>query len=157
MTPNWQIGCKRILISNDWYPTLAREHVDLVTDGIAEVRPDGIVSSDGTVRQVDAIIVATGFHVTDSPAYDLITGSDGRSLGDIWRGAGQSAYKGATVAGFPNMIFLIGPNMGLGHSSMVYMAESAINYLSSALQQIDRHGIGDVRGIARGLAAEVQQ
>ena len=141
VTPDWQIGCKRILISNDWYPTLAREHVDLVTDGIAEVRPEGIVTRDGTVRAVDAIIVATGFHVTDSPAYDLIVGSEGRSLGDIWRAHGQSAYKGATVSGFPNMIFLIGPNMGLGHSSMVYMAESAINYLSSALAQIDTHGI----------------
>ncbi|MDP9093452.1 MAG: NAD(P)/FAD-dependent oxidoreductase [Actinomycetota bacterium] len=141
VTPNWQIGCKRILISNDWYPTLARDHVELVSDGIAEVRPRAIVTADGTVREVDAIVVATGFHVTDSPAYDLIKGTDGRSLGALWREHGQRAYKGATVAGFPNMIFVIGPNMGLGHSSMVYMAESAINYLSSALRALDRHGL----------------
>jgi cation diffusion facilitator CzcD-associated flavoprotein CzcO len=141
VTPNWQIGCKRILISNDWYPTLTREHVELVSDGIAEVRPNAIVTKDGTVREVDAIIVATGFHVTDSPAYDLIKGRDGKVLGDVWHERGQSAYKGATVAGFPNMIFLIGPNMGLGHSSMVYMAESAINYLSSALHEIDKHDL----------------
>ena len=139
VTPNWQIGCKRILISNDWYPTLAREHVELVTDRITEVRPNAVVTADGTVRQVDAIIVATGFHVTDSPAYELVFGADGRSLAEVWRETGQNAYKGATVSGFPNMIFLIGPNMGLGHSSMVYMAESAINYLASALDEIDRH------------------
>jgi cation diffusion facilitator CzcD-associated flavoprotein CzcO len=138
VTPNWQIGCKRILISNDWYPTLVRDHVELVTEGIAEVRENAVVTADGTVRDVDAIVVATGFHVTDSPAYELIRGKDGRSLADVWQEIGQQAYKGATVAGFPNMIFLIGPNMGLGHSSMVYMAESAINYLSSALRVMDR-------------------
>jgi cyclohexanone monooxygenase len=152
VTPNWQIGCKRILISNDWYPTLARDHVDLVTDGIAEVRPNAIVTADGTVREVDAIIVATGFHVTDSPSYDLIFGAEGQTLGDVWRARGQSAYKGATVAGFPNLIFLIGPNMGLGHSSMVYMAESAINYLSSALREIDRFGLATFE-----VRAEVQE
>jgi cyclohexanone monooxygenase len=105
------------------------------------VRPNAIVTRDGAVREVDAIVVATGFHVTDSPAYDLIFGADKRSLGDVWRESGQSAYKGATVVGFPNMIFVIGPNMGLGHSSMVYMAESAINYLSSALRELDHHDI----------------
>jgi cyclohexanone monooxygenase len=141
VTPNWQIGCKRILISNEWYPTLTQDHVDLVTDGIAEVRPNAVVTKDGTVREVDAIVVATGFHVTDSPAYDLIRGTGGRSLGDIWRQHGQAAYKGATVAGFPNMVFLIGPNMGLGHSSMVYMAESAINYLASALATMQRRNL----------------
>ncbi len=141
VTPKWQIGCKRILISNTWYPTLAKDHVELVTDGIAEVRPNAIVTTDGTVREVDAIVVATGFHVTDSPAYDLIKGVDGKVLGDLWRENGQSAYKGATVHGFPNMVFVIGPNMGLGHSSMVYMAEAAINYLASAVETMDRHGI----------------
>jgi cation diffusion facilitator CzcD-associated flavoprotein CzcO len=141
VTPDWRFGCKRVLISNDWYPTLLQDHVDLVTDGIAEVRENAIVTRDGTVREVDVIIVATGFHATDSPAYDLIKGADGRGLGDIWRECGQQAYKGATVAGFPNMMFVIGPNMGLGHSSMVFMAESAINYLSSALRELDRHDL----------------
>ncbi|MEO6884659.1 MAG: NAD(P)/FAD-dependent oxidoreductase [Jatrophihabitantaceae bacterium] len=141
VTPNWQIGCKRILISNQWYPTLAKDHVDLVTDGIREVRKNAIVTTDGTVREVDAIIVATGFHVTDSPTYDNIIGADGRSMGEIWRENGQQAYKGAAVAGFPNLLFVIGPNTGLGHSSMVYMAESHLNYLSSALKQMDSNGL----------------
>lgn len=141
VTPNWQIGCKRILLSNDWYPMLARDNVDLVTDGIREIRENAVVTSDGTVREVDAIIVATGFHVTDSPAYELIFGKDGRSLAQVWREQGQQAYKGATVAGFPNLMFVIGPNTGLGHSSMVYMAESHLNYLADALREMDRHGL----------------
>jgi len=141
VTPDWQIGCKRILISNTWYPMLAREHVDLVTDGIAEIRENSIVSTDGTVREADAIIVATGFHVTDSPGWEAITGVDGRSLGQVWREEGQQAYKGAAVAGFPNMLFVVGPNTGLGHSSMIYMIESHVNYLASALNEMDEHGL----------------
>ncbi|HEY8302730.1 MAG TPA: NAD(P)/FAD-dependent oxidoreductase [Jatrophihabitans sp.] len=147
VTPTWQVGCKRILISNDWYPTLARDDVELVTDGIAEIRADSIVSTDGTVREVDAIVVATGFHVTDSPTFERIVGAEGRSLADIWRDKGQQAYKGAAVHGFPNMLFVIGPNTGLGHSSMVYMAESHINYAASALEQMQRDSLAtfDVR------------
>jgi cyclohexanone monooxygenase len=147
VTPDWQIGCKRILISNHWYPTLQRDNVELVTDGIAEVRPNAIVTKDGTVREVDAIVVATGFHVTDSPTWDRLHGIGGQSLGALWRRTGAQAYKGATVAGFPNMIFVIGPNTGLGHSSMVFIAESQLNYLMSALQTMQRHGLAtfDVR------------
>jgi cation diffusion facilitator CzcD-associated flavoprotein CzcO len=145
--PTWQIGCKRMLISNDWYPMLTRDNVDLVTDGIAEIRPNGIVTKDGTLREVDAIVVATGFYVTDSPTFERIVGADGRTLADVWRDKGQQAYKGAAVHGFPNMLFVIGPNTGLGHSSMVYMAESHINYLASALREMDRYGLAtfDVR------------
>jgi cation diffusion facilitator CzcD-associated flavoprotein CzcO len=141
VTPDWQIGCKRILISNTWYPMLAREHVDLVTDGIAEVRENSIVTVDGTVREVDAIVLATGFHVTDSPTYERIVGKGGRSLAAVWDEQGQQAYKGAAAAGFPNLLFVIGPNCGLGHSSMVYMIESHLNYLASALDLIDRRSI----------------
>jgi cation diffusion facilitator CzcD-associated flavoprotein CzcO len=144
VTPKFQIGCKRILISNDWYPMLAREDVSLVTDGIAEVRENAIVTASGEVREVDAIIVATGFHVTDSPTYERLVGAGGRTLADVWDEQGQQAYKGAAVAGFPNLFFVIGPNTGLGHSSMVYMIESHINYLSSALTEMDRRGLATV-------------
>jgi cation diffusion facilitator CzcD-associated flavoprotein CzcO len=139
VTPDWQLGCKRVLLSNDWYPTLARPDVELVTDGIAEVRGNAIVTRDGTVREVDAIVVATGFHVTDSPGWEAIKGAEGRSLGEVWRERGQQAYKGAAVAGFPNLLFVVGPNTGLGHSSMIYMIESQVNYLASALAEMDRH------------------
>jgi cyclohexanone monooxygenase len=137
VTPNFQIGCKRLLISNDWYPMLERDNVRLVTDGIAEIRGATIVAEDGTERQVDAIVVATGFHVTDSPAYDKVKGADGRTLGEVWRTEGTQAYKGATVAGFPNMFFIVGPNTGLGHNSMVLMIEAQLTYLMSALRAID--------------------
>ena len=141
VTPDWQIGCKRILISNDWYPMLARENVDVITDGIAEVRENAIVTADGTVREVDAIVLATGFHVTDSPTFERIVGANGRTLADVWDESGQQAYKGAAVSGFPNLLFVIGPNCGLGHSSMIYMIESHLNYLASALETIDKKGI----------------
>jgi len=160
VTPDWQIGCKRILISNDWYPTLARDHVELVTDGITAVRDNAIVTADGTVREVDAIVVATGFHVTDSPGWEAIKGADGRSLGDVWRERGQQAYKGAAVAGFPNLLFVVGPNTGLGHSSMVYMIESHVNYLASALEKMDQHDLAtfDVReDIQRAYNANLQK
>jgi len=160
VTPNWQIGCKRILISNDWYPMLTRDHVDLVTDGIAEIRPNAIVAKDGTVREVDAIVVATGFHVTDSPTFENIYGAEGRSMADVWRDKGMQAYKGSTVAGFPNLMLLVGPNTGLGHTSMVYMIESQLNYLSSTLQEMQRYDLAtfDVReDVQRAYNEKLQQ
>ncbi|WP_435277876.1 flavin-containing monooxygenase [Rhodococcus yananensis] len=144
VTPNFQIGCKRMLISNNYYPALARPNVDLITDGIAEVTADGIVTRDGTVRKVDAIIVATGFHVTDSPTFAGIFGKDGRSLADVFDATGMQGYKGSAVAGFPNMFFLVGPNTGLGHTSMVYMIESQLNYVTDAIRTIDSHRIGTI-------------
>ncbi len=144
VTPNFQIGCKRMLISNDWYPALSRDNVDLVTDGIAEVRADSVVTKDGTVREVDAIVVATGFHVTDSPAFETIFGKDGRSLSAVFDDSGQQGYKGSAIANFPNMFFLVGPNTGLGHTSMVFMIESQINYLADALDTIEKRGLQTV-------------
>lgn len=144
VTPNWQIGCKRILLSNAWYPALQRPNVDLITDGISEIRPNGIVTADGTFREVDAIIVATGFHVTDLPIADAVKGADGLTLKQAWQQSGMRAYKGATVPGFPNLFLLVGPNTGLGHTSMVYMIESQINYLLSALDTMRRHDLATV-------------
>ena len=144
VTPNFRIGCKRMLISNAYYPALAKSNVDLVTDGIAEVREGSIVTKDGTERPIDALVVATGFHVTDSPAYHGITGKDGRTLAETFEDGGQQGYKGAAVANFPNMFFLVGPNTGLGHTSMVFMIESQINYLVDALNTIDKHDIGTI-------------
>ncbi len=159
VTPNWRLGCKRILLSNTWYPMLARDDVDLVTDGIAEIRGNAIVSNDGTVREVDAIVVATGFHVTDSPTFERIVGADGRSLAQVFDAEGMQAYKGTSVAGFPNMLFIVGPNTGLGHTSMVYMIESHLNYLSSAMRTIEERGITtfDVKpDVQRAYNAELQ-
>ncbi|MEV6338282.1 NAD(P)/FAD-dependent oxidoreductase [Nocardia vinacea] len=144
VTPNFRIGCKRMLISNDYYPALSRPNVDVVTDGIAEVRANSIVTKDGTEREIDALVVATGFHVTDSPTYNAISGKDGRTLAEVFDEIGQQGYKGAAVANFPNMFFLLGPNVGLGHTSMVYMIESQINYIADALATVDRLGLRTV-------------
>ena len=141
VTPNFQIGCKRMLISNEYYPALSRDNVDLVTDGIKEVRSNSIVTQDGTEREIDAIVVATGFHVTDSPTFQTVFGKDGRSLADVFDEGGQQGYKGTAIANYPNMFFLVGPNTGLGHTSMVFMIESQINYVADALETIDRQGL----------------
>lgn len=138
VTPNFAIGCKRMLISNNYYPALSRDNVDVVTDGIAEVRQNAIVTNDGTVREADAIVVATGFHVTDSPMFEGIFGKDGRSLAEQWGESGMQAYKGVSVSNFPNMFFLVGPNTGLGHTSMVFMIESQINYVADAIATIEK-------------------
>jgi cation diffusion facilitator CzcD-associated flavoprotein CzcO len=134
LTPNYTIGCKRILISNDWYPAIQQPNVDLVTDGIAEVRPHSIVTADGTERPTDTIICGTGFHVTDFPAGRRIHGPGGATLSDVWQARGSmEAYLGTTVAGFPNLFLLVGPNTGLGHTSMVFMIESQVAYVIDAL------------------------
>ncbi len=133
-----------MLISNNYYPALDRPNVDLVTDGIARVTPRGIVAKDGTEREVDAIVVATGFHVTDSPTFAGIFGKDGRSLAEVFDETGMRGYKGSSVAGFPNLFFLVGPNTGLGHTSMVYMIESQLEYVVDAIRTLDRNRIGTV-------------
>ncbi|MFD4291973.1 flavin-containing monooxygenase [Rhodococcus sp. NPDC058505] len=144
VTPNFRIGCKRMLISNNYYPALARPTTELVTDGIAEVTATGVVDSTGRRRDVDAIVVATGFHVTDSPTFAGIFGRDGRSLAEVFEEQGQQGYKGSAIANYPNMFFLVGPNTGLGHTSMVYMIESQLNYVVDAINVIERNEIGTV-------------
>lgn len=144
VTPNFQIGCKRMLISNNYFPALAKANTELVTDSIAEVTATGIVDATGRAREVDAIVVATGFHVTDSPTFAGIFGKDGRSAAEVFEASGQQGYKGSTIANFPNMFFLVGPNTGLGHTSMVYMIESQLNYVVDAINVIERNGIGTV-------------
>lgn len=140
LTPDYTIGCKRVLISNDYYPALMRDNVDVVTAGIARVEPDAVVLRDGTRRPADAIILGTGFHATDPLPRGVIVGRDGRDLLDAWRD-GAEAYLGTTVAGFPNLFLIVGPNTGLGHSSMVFMIESQVNYVLDALRQMRRDGV----------------
>ncbi|HEX2102063.1 MAG TPA: NAD(P)/FAD-dependent oxidoreductase [Solirubrobacteraceae bacterium] len=139
LTPDYAIGCKRILPSNRWYPAVTQPNVEVVTDGIARVRPDGIVDASGALHRVDTIIFATGFHATDVRIAALTTGTRGRRLSDVWNGSPQ-AYRGTTVAGFPNLFFLVGPNTGLGHNSIVFMIEAQLNYVAGALQHMRRRG-----------------
>ena len=139
LTPDYSIGCKRILPTNEWYPALAKPNVEVITGGLTEVRPHSVVAEDGTEREVDTIIFGTGFHVTDVPIADRVSGRDGRTLAEVWQGSMQ-AYKGTTVAGYPNLFFLVGPNTGLGHTSIVFIIESQIAYVLDALRTMRRRG-----------------
>jgi cation diffusion facilitator CzcD-associated flavoprotein CzcO len=140
VTPDYTIGCKRILISDDYYPALAQSNVDVVTAGIREVRARSIVTADGTERPVDCIIFGTGFRAVDPVPPGLVHGRGGQDLAHVWKN-GPEAYKGTTVAGFPNLFMIVGPNVGLGHSSMVYMIESQIAYVIDALQTMQRQAL----------------
>ncbi len=139
LTPRYRLGCKRILISNDFYPALTRPNVSLVTDAIREVRAGSVVAADGTARDTDVIIFGTGFHVTDMPVAALVRGAEGASLAEVWQGSPQ-AYLGTSVAGFPNMFFLTGPNTGLGHTSLVYMIEAQVEYVLRCLSAMRERG-----------------
>ncbi|MDQ7907872.1 NAD(P)/FAD-dependent oxidoreductase [Phytohabitans sp. ZYX-F-186] len=147
LTPRYRMGCKRVLLSNDYYPALTRSNVEVVTEGIAEVRPDAVVTADGTARPIDAIIFGTGFHVNDAPIAQRIRGRDGRTLAEAWQGSPR-AYLGTTVAGFPNLFLLLGPGTGTGHTSVVFMMECQLAYVLDALRHLDRGGDGAIEPTA---------
>jgi cation diffusion facilitator CzcD-associated flavoprotein CzcO len=132
LTPDYRLGCKRILGSNDWYPAICSENVEVVDGGIREVTARGAVGADGVERRVDTIIFGTGFHVSDPPIAERVRGRDGRSLAETWQGSPQ-AHLGVGVTGFPNFFLLLGPNTGLGHNSVLLMIEAQVNYLIQAL------------------------
>ncbi|WP_409062699.1 flavin-containing monooxygenase [Streptomyces sp. SYP-A7185] len=136
LTPSYRIGCKRILLSNTYYPALAQPNVDVVASGLSEVRGNTVVAADGTETEVDAIIFGTGFHVTDMPIAHRVVGPDGVTMMETWKD-GMKSLRGATAAGFPNFMTVIGPNTGLGNSSMILMIESQLNYLADYMRQLD--------------------
>ncbi|WP_236833982.1 NAD(P)/FAD-dependent oxidoreductase [Blastococcus sp. KM273129] len=152
LTPDYTIGCKRILISNDYYPALCAPNAELVTAGIAEVRPRSIVTRDGVERPTDTLVLATGFHVTDLPIAERIHGRDGRSLAEVWAG-GMVSNRSTTVAGFPNLFLLVGPNVGVGHTSMVYMIESQVAYVDDALRTMAAEGLAVLETTPQAQAA----
>ncbi len=143
LTPDYRLGCKRILPSNLFYPALEEPNVDLVSDGIREIQADAIVTEDGERHEVDTIVFGTGFHATDIKAAEWIRGRDGLTLRDHW-GRSPRAYLGLAVAGFPNLFFLSGPNTGTGHQSQVFMIESHIEYVMDAIRTMDRRGLATV-------------
>jgi cation diffusion facilitator CzcD-associated flavoprotein CzcO/pimeloyl-ACP methyl ester carboxylesterase len=142
LTPSFLPGCKRLMPSNDYYPALNHDNVEVITDRISEIRPHAVETADGAEHPVDTIIAATGFHVTDNPVFEKIRGRGGRSLADTWRDSGSQAYLGTTVAGFPNLFLLAGPNTGIGHTSLVVMIESQIRYVLDALRTLARRKMG---------------
>ncbi len=148
VTPDYRAGCKRILISNAWYPALASDNVDLVTSPVAKVTGDAIVTADGVERPIDVLVVATGFYVTEPPIAQHVTGRDGRTLAEVWDEHGMAAYKGTTIHGFPNLFQLVGPNTALGHSSMIFQIESQVRYVVDAARTLRREGLGAVEPTA---------
>lgn len=140
VTPNYDPGCKRRLVSDDWYPALQRENVHLVTAGIEEIRPRSIVDSNGAEHEVDTIIFATGFQATNFLAPMKVFGVGGIELSDAWRD-GAATKHGMATAGFPNFFFLNGPNTGLGHNSIVFIIEAQARYIASAVRFMRRAGI----------------
>ncbi len=147
VTPDFAVGCKRILLSNTYYPALAADHVDLVTDRIVKVTGNAVVTSDGIERPVDVIVVATGFHTTEQPIAQHIVGRHGRTLAEVGAEHGTASYKGTTVHGFPNLFQLVGANTGLGHSSMVFMIESQLAYVMDAIRvmRVNHYGAVEPR------------
>ncbi|HWF28528.1 MAG TPA: NAD(P)/FAD-dependent oxidoreductase [Mycobacterium sp.] len=141
LRPDYAIGCKRVLISNDWYAGLSRPNVEVIPAGLTEVRRDSIVAADGSERDVDTIIFGTGFATNDFLAPMSVTGRDGREIHEVWgKRGGADAFKGISVPGFPNLFMLYGPNTNLGHNSIIYMLETQTDYVVEALRHAASRG-----------------
>ncbi|MHA6757488.1 flavin-containing monooxygenase [Streptacidiphilus sp. PAMC 29251] len=139
VTPRYTLGCKRLLPSNRWYAALAKDNVTLVDGSVQEVREHSVVDADGVEHEVDAIIYGTGFQVADMPVSRLIRGRGGELMSDRFGGSPR-AYLGTAVPGFPNFFLLLGPNTGLGHSSMVYMIESQVEHVLRTVRAMRQCG-----------------
>jgi cation diffusion facilitator CzcD-associated flavoprotein CzcO len=143
LTPDYRFGCKRVLISNDYLPALSAANVTVVPHEVTEVRPHSVVGADGSEHEADVIVFGTGFSVMDIPVAHRITGRSGQSLTDHWADR-PTAHRGTTVAGFPNLFLLLGPNTALGHSSVVLMMEAQMAYVLEALRTMEAYGATSV-------------
>ncbi len=143
LTPDYTLGCKRVLVSDDWYPALQQPNVELVTGGAVAAGPGTVTGADGVARPADVIVCGTGFQVTEFVFARCVRGRDGHLLSDTW-GPSPQAHLGTTVTGFPNLFLLSGPNTGLGHSSVLLMFEPQVEHLLNALRYMDAHGLAAV-------------
>ena len=140
LIPDYRLGCKRVLKTDNYIPIYNRDNVALATEGIEEIRPDGILSKDGTFREADVIIYGTGFHVTDAFEWVHVTGKGGRDLSDTFKKEGIETYLGIAVTHFPNFFFMLGPNTALGHNSVVFMIEQQTKWIISMLDEMESRG-----------------
>lgn len=143
LTPPYRIGCKRVLSSNDWYKTLARDNVTLIPEGVSEIAGSQLCTARGQQVEADVLVWGTGFEVTEALGYLDITGTDGLALTEAWAG-GIKAHLGTAIAGFPNLFFLLGPHTGLGHNSVVLMIEAQVAHLGALLDRMRSDGISAV-------------
>jgi cation diffusion facilitator CzcD-associated flavoprotein CzcO/acetyl esterase/lipase len=139
LTPDDVIGCKRVLISGDYYSTLERPDVELVTQGVQELTPRGVVAEGGSERPADVVVLSTGFETQEFLAPMELRGLGGLDLNEAWR-QGANAYLGMTVAGFPNLFIMYGPNTNLGSGSIIYQLESQMNYIVDAIRALSHNG-----------------
>ena len=143
LTPDYEIGCKRVLISDDFYPALAKPNVELVAGAVREVREGGLVAEDGAEREVDTIVFATGFETSNSPILSRIRGREGRAIDEVWNGRPRF-HRATTIAGFPNFFNLCSVGTGSGHGSMIWKAESQTAYLIDALRVMRERNLSSV-------------
>ena len=137
LTPDYQIGCKRILLTRDYLPAIQRDNVEVVPRAVSRVTPSGLIDSDGVERPADVIVFGTGFEVPGALMHMKVVGRDGAVLNDVWAQDGAAAHLGIAASGFPNLFLLLGPNTGLGHTSVVFMIESQVRYIVQALDLLD--------------------
>ncbi len=162
LTPTFRLGCKRVLLSNEWYPALAAPTTSVVTDRVVEVLPRAVVSEDAdgvrTEHRADVLVWGTGFHVTAQPIADRLTGADGRTLAEHWAGTGMQAHLGLAVSGFPNLFLLMGPNTGQGHTSVILFVEAQVRYVAGLLRGTRGRGAVEVRRqVQQRWAADLQR
>ncbi|WP_246383566.1 flavin-containing monooxygenase [Nocardioides stalactiti] len=159
LTPDYKIGCKRILIANDFYPALTRANVSVNTESIERISPHSIITSDGREHEIDTLIFGTGFHVTDTAISDRVRGREAETLSERWKGSPQ-AYLGTSVSGFPNLFLLVGPNTGPGHTSVVFYIESQVAFVLDALRTMDRLHLSSIdvhREVEEDFNREIDQ
>ncbi|MDO8289653.1 MAG: NAD(P)/FAD-dependent oxidoreductase [Parvibaculum sp.] len=163
LTPDYPAGCKRVLISNDWYPAIAKPNCETLTSHIAKITENAIVTEDGVSHPTDVVIYSTGFQTMDFLAPMKVIGLGGKDLNDVWRN-GAEAHRGVAVSGFPNFFMLYGPNTNLGHNSIIFMLECQINYILDAVSTLQNPKVRwlDVRKVAetefnKELQADMQR
>lgn len=134
LTPDYTLGCKRMLLSSHYYPAVDQPNVDLFATGVARVEGNTVIGQDGSCCEVDVIILGTGFYVTEPPVADIVHDGNGTPLSQLWKD-GMQAYKGTVISGLPNAFLVLGPNLGIGHNSAFIVIESQINYIMSTIRQ----------------------
>jgi cation diffusion facilitator CzcD-associated flavoprotein CzcO len=140
LTPQYKLGCKRVLLSDDYYPAFNRQNVNLITETIEKLTADSIITKNGQAYPVDIIVFATGFEAAEVGIYTKILDKNGQNLIEHWGNMGVEAYRGTTVSGYPNLLFMLGPNTGLGHNSVVHIMESQMIYMLQYLDLLEKSG-----------------